>query len=263
MKDIIETIDSLHMEDLKNKNHPSIFDENEFYNLLIIRLPILLNDDIQFKSLGFIITKNKTLYFDKENNTFLELEGHFQGLHNKIDLSVNKLLKRFSKYQDQIDLMEDNLYEHVKHQNFNTQWLGFKSDILRIERVLLRTSATVKDMYDYYKEDENFNENSFSHIYEHLERVLRSATFQLTKLDYLFNFRNTQTNEKMNEMVYALTVISAIFLPLNLAVGFFGMNTSSLPFTTGVNGTWQALTFMSIFLVAAVIVFSFIKRKFT
>ncbi len=44
-------------------------------------------------------------------------------------------------------------------------------------------------------------------------------------------------NEKMNRLIFLLTIISAIFLPLNLIVGFFGMNTSGLPFTEGANGT--------------------------
>ena len=51
----------------------------------------------------------------------------------------------------------------------------------------------------------------------------------------------------MNKMIYILTIISAVFLPLNLLVGFFGMNTSGLPFTTPeVNGTLNVIFLMFI-----------------
>lgn len=35
-------------------------------------------------------------------------------------------------------------------------------------------------------------------------------------------------NEKMNQSLYFLSILSAIFLPLNLIVGFFGINTNDL-----------------------------------
>ena len=73
---------------------------------------------------------------------------------------------------------------------------------------------------------------------------MRSAALQLTKLDYLYNFYNVRTNEKMNRLIYLLTIISAVFLPLNLAVGFFGMNTGGLPFTEGSSGTLNAVLLM-------------------
>jgi magnesium transporter len=48
----------------------------------------------------------------------------------------------------------------------------------------------------------------------------------------------------MNRIIYILTIISAIFLPLNLVVGFFGMNTTSLPFTKHAGGTYNVVLIM-------------------
>jgi magnesium transporter len=41
----------------------------------------------------------------------------------------------------------------------------------------------------------------------------------------------------MNRNMYWLTIISAIFLPLTLVTGFFGMNTGGLPYTDDPHGT--------------------------
>ncbi len=54
-------------------------------------------------------------------------------------------------------------------------------------------------------------------------------------------------DEKMNRIIFVLTIISAIFLPLTLITGFFGMNTSDLPFTHGTYGTLKATILALIF----------------
>ena len=55
MRNIEELIDKLHLEDLQNESHPSIFDENEEYSMLIIRLPVI-TDALQVQSIGFVLT---------------------------------------------------------------------------------------------------------------------------------------------------------------------------------------------------------------
>ena len=89
----------------------------------------------------------------------------------------------------------------------------------------------------------------------------RATTLQLTKLDYLYNFHTTRTNEKMNRLIFILTMISAIFLPLNLLVGFFGMNTGGLPFSQSTNGTLYVVFSMGVLMIIATIVIFVWRQK--
>lgn len=50
----------------------------------------------------------------------------------------------------------------------------------------------------------------------------------ITRLNELHLLMSAIKNEKMNQSLYFLSILSAIFLPLNLIVGFFGMNTNDL-----------------------------------
>ena len=249
MQQIESLIDDLHLTDLKNELHPSIFDENDDYDMLIVRLP-MIQEDLEVVSLGFIITKNTSYLYNSMEKRFEELDNRFDGPYKKIDLLLDKLLKSFISYQDKISDMEESLYEGTVKGNFMTQWLTLKRDILRIERIMLRTSTVMHNMINYYEKKEDFPINQYVDIHEHCERISRAATLQLSKLDYLYSFYNTRTNEKMNRLIFLLTIISAIFLPLNLIVGFFGMNTSGLPFTEGANGTLSVVVGLG-FLVAA------------
>ena len=130
------------------------------------------------------------------------------------------------------------------------QWLALKLDILRVERILLRAAGAIDAFMERYKDVVGFPMNHYFDIHEHLDRTMRSAMLLLSKLDYLYSFYNAKSNEKMNRTLYILTIISAIFLPLNLVVGFFGMNTSGLPFTQATSGTYYAMSIMTTLFIA-------------
>ena len=260
MQQVEHLVDTLHLEDLRNRLHPSIFDDNDDYDMLIVRLPVII-EKLEAISLGFIITQDGSYLFNAAKNRLEDLESRFDGPHHKIDTLLDKLLKSFHAYQDQISDMEETLYDDTVQTNFMTQWLTLKRDILRIERIMHRTSAVMQDMIHYYETDEHFPMNHYVDIHEHCERILRSATLQLSKLDYLYNFYNTRTNEKMNRLIFLLTIISAVFMPLNLIVGFFGMNTSGLPFTEGANGTLSVVMGLVFLLVTTSLGVHLWRRK--
>lgn len=245
MEHFEQFLDELHLDDLRNKMHPSIFDQNDAYDMLIIRLPVIAQK-LEGRSFGFIIQGQNSFLYDKEKERFEKLDGRFSGPYKVIDPLTDALLKSFEKYRGMIIDMEEFLYQNKHTDAFMTQWIALKRDMLLIERILTRTSEMLLIMIHHYQEAEDFPMNSYVDLHEHMERILHSATHQLSKLDYLYNFYNARANDKMNKMIYILTIISAIFLPLNLLVGFFGMNTSGLPFTTPeTNGTLSVVLLMA------------------
>jgi magnesium transporter len=51
---------------------------------------------------------------------------------------------------------------------------------------------------------------------------------------------------RTNDIMRTLTVVTAIFMPLNLITGFFGMNFDGLPLIHSRDGVWLAAGFMGI-----------------
>lgn len=260
MAEFEQQIDVLHLEDLRNEAHPSVFDENEGYDMLIVRLPVI-GKTLEARSLGFVITADGSWLYNRESRTFELLGERFGGPYGMIDTLTDALLKGFAVYNEQIVEMEERLYTDRAPEQFMTGWLGLKRDVLRIERILLRTASTVGEVIEHYEVVEGFPLNHYADLHEHLDRTVRSAALQLSKLDYLYNFHNARTNEKMNRMIYLLTIISAIFLPLNLLVGFFGMNTGGLPFAESPGGTLSAVLLMgSLALLTTAVVYVWRRR---
>ena len=93
-------------------------------------------------------------------------------------------------------------------------------------------------------------------VLEHIERVVhhvqRLEQSAETAVQMHFNAQSHRTNEIMR----TLTVLTAIFLPLNLIAGIFGMNFEFIPFLHQSNGFWFAMGAMLLIAVTLVLVFS-------
>ena len=245
MKNTELNIDTLHYDDLANLHHPSIFDRNEGYDMLIIRLPIMEKmHEFEMVSFGFVITDEKGYIFDKTTQLLQILPDRFKSIFETIDEKVDLLLNTFKLYQDEISKMEVKLYAQKIEKDFMSNWFRHKRDIVRIERVVSLAAGVLREFVEVYENHNDFPVNNYFDLLEHCERIHKSASLQLAKLDYIYSFYSTYTAEKMNRIIFVLTLISGIFLPLNLFVGFFGMNTSNLPFAGSENGTMRVLAIM-------------------
>ena len=263
MQNILSLLDELHLKDLQNERHPSYFDINEGYNMLILRLPIC-DTKLSFRSFGFIFTKSDTYYYNISEQKFEKFETKYKEAYLFINTHIDAFMKKFSTYQFQIQDMEELLYSDKDRKNFMSAWFSLKRDITRVDSVLEKAIEAMDDFMQYYEEKHNdtqFLVNNYTDLHEHLERSKHSCELQLSKLDYIYNFYNTRTNERMNRLIYILTIISVIFLPLNLLVGFFGINTSGLPFTEGESGTFSVMmTMLGIFVVSSLLLLVWRKK---
>ncbi len=66
-------------------------------------------------------------------------------------------------------------------------------------------------------------------LVEHIRRVQNFATHQGTEVESLVQMHFSAVAHRTNEIVRVLTVLSAIFLPLTLVAGIFGMNFENMP----------------------------------
>jgi len=97
-------------------------------------------------------------------------------------------------------------------------------------------------------------------VLEHIERVVhhvgRLEQNAETAVQMHFNAQSNRTNQVMR----TLTVLTAIFLPLNLITGFFGMNFEKFPVLHSENGLLLTEIFMG--LVAVGLALLFWKKRY-
>ena len=75
-------------------------------------------------------------------------------------------------------------------------------------------------------------------VLEHIERVLTHVRRLESSAETAVQMHFSAQSHRTNSIMRTLTVLTAIFLPLNLVTGFFGMNFEGLPLIHSATGFW-------------------------
>lgn len=217
-------------------------------------------------------------YIYNSNLIFIDDKGIVQNLieaikeNNRIkDYSVGKffhdflerIIKDDSLYLLQIEEKLSKLEERItmeEDEDLNSQIIKYKKEILK----LYHYYDQLIDIGEYLseKEKEVFKSSNVSlnfHIF--LERSTRLQNETLLLREYahqLEDLYKSQINIRQNNIMKILTIVTTIFLPLNLITGWYGMNFHHMP-----ELAWEfSYPFiMIIFIIVIIICLIIFKRK--
>ena len=99
-------------------------------------------------------------------------------------------------------------------------------------------------------------------VLEHIERVLSHVRRLESSAETAVQMHFSAQGHRTNAIMRTLTVLTAIFMPLNLVTGFFGMNFEGLPLIHSMKGFWIVF-FCMLLLAVGLIVFFWRKRYLT
>lgn len=81
-------------------------------------------------------------------------------------------------------------------------------------------------------------------VLEHIERVLTHVRRLESSAEAAVQMHFSAQSNRTNDIMRTLTVLTAIFMPLNLVTGFFGMNFEGLPLIHSRTGFWTIFLVM-------------------
>jgi len=96
-------------------------------------------------------------------------------------------------------------------------------------------------------------------VLEHIERVLTHVRRLEQSAEAGLQMHFALVGQRTNDIMRTLTVITALFLPMNLITGFFGMNFDGLPLIHSHTGVWIAAGMMGV--IALVLGVFFWQRR--
>jgi magnesium transporter len=97
-------------------------------------------------------------------------------------------------------------------------------------------------------------------VIEHIERVVHHARRLEQSAETVVQIHFSAQSNRTNDTMRALTALTAVFLPLNLLTGFFGMNFEFLPLIHSRAGFWGLFGLMA--LIVAVVVAVFWRKQY-
>lgn len=266
---------SKHHADLMNGMHPPFFEQTDAYEMVILRT---MDDRFQIieprtRSTAFLIVENTVITIHDEDDTTLS------GLYDRWDKHITRqpgdLLSLFHAITDEIVNAFLKLREPLNTQV--SEWQKKLLDpndpfddwnIIMLAKSSLRALNTnlelQKEVLLNWKENTRYPFSpthivKFNDINEHLGRVERLSEGLKNDLDSLTQIYFASTGQRTNINVQILAVISAIFLPLNLIAGIFGMNFEFIPLIKNPYGSLIIIAIM--ILLSSTLLWWFKKKK--
>lgn len=97
-------------------------------------------------------------------------------------------------------------------------------------------------------------------VVEHIDRVLRHVQRMAQTAETAVQIHFSAQGNRTNDIMLVLTAITAIFLPLNLITGIFGMNFDTMPLLKNDAGFWLAMLGMVV--IALVLGLWFWRKRY-
>ena len=126
--------------------------------------------------------------------------------------------------------LEELLFDNGADDSFIADLLGIKKDLLRqhnyYEQILDITEAVEENENDIFANDDLIY---ISNISKKVERLREDSDSCKNTVEHLQSAYTSQLDARLNSTMKTLTVLTSIFFPLTIIVGWYGMNFESMP----------------------------------
>jgi magnesium transporter len=239
------SIHERHVKDSKSLTHPSHYDSTTDYEMLIFRglSPEQQTSEFKTRPAVYFLLDRMLITIRPEDSVSVQkvkpsllqksirIPRRPAGLmHLLMTHMVDRfmairepLLERFDKWRTELLDPSNQFDDWMKVMNYT-------SDLRRLER-LCDEQITALQAWQA-DTDVAFDDSiavRFNDLIEHTQRVSKFAIDQKNEAEALVQMHFSAVAHRTNEIMRVLTVLSAIFLPLSLVAGIFGMNFKYMP----------------------------------
>jgi Mg2+ and Co2+ transporter CorA len=139
--------------------------------------------------------------------------------------------------------------------------LDARIEIRKLENLCEEQHDALQELRDSYLESTPEPQRSDAYlvriadVIDHVRRVHTHAQRLENSLESAVQLHFSATAHRTNQIVRLLTVITAVFAPLTLITGIFGMNFETMPLVRRHDGFWLTIAAMSLLALLLLIVF--------
>ncbi len=223
-------------------------------------------DDLKF---AFVLDEKGIVFID-DNGTALDIIRGVQRtkkwkmpslerfLYDFLDQIVKDDLRLMEKYEDELDHMEQAIIDGDE-----TLPSGRLNDIRSDIRYLRIHYEQLMDLAAEFEENENgfFKLENLRYFRLFINRAERLHEASMSLRDYTMQLRDlykAHLDIKQNRIMTVLTVVTTIFMPLTLIVGWYGMNFRYMP---ELNWEWSYPVVIAASIVIVIGSLLFFKKK--
>jgi magnesium transporter len=182
-----------------------------------------------------------------------------------LNVMVDRYLELREPLSDRLDRWQRDLLDPRRSFSNWGALLEARMELRKLENLCEGQYDALTEMRDEYLEQTPEASVSdaylvrLSDVMEHIQRVLHHARRLESSVESAVQLHFSANTDRTNAVVRKLTAIAAIFAPLTLITGIFGMNFSRMPLLEDADGFW--ITAGAMGAVAVVMLLYFWARR--
>ena len=180
-------------------------------------------------------------------------------LYDFLELIIHNDLQTMQKYELELDSLEKEIMSNAEtaHMERNNDIRGDIRDLrIHYEQPLDFGQELEENENGFFKEE---NLRYFHMFSSRVDRLYDSATHLRDYTIQLNDLYQSQLDVRQNRIMTVLTVVTTIFMPLTLIVGWYGMNFKYMPELESRMG-YPVVIILSILIVSGSLIFFKIKK---
>jgi len=175
---------------------------------------------------------------------------------------VDSHLPVFDRIEVMIDQLEDQILK-VPREDILERIFSLKRALLHIRRMMVPQQEVFSKLYhEEYLSLEKTARYLFRNIYDHYVRLTDLMESLRELLVSSLEIHLSATNNRMNQVVKTLTIITTMFMPITFVTSFFGMNFFQKEVALNVWTGWLGLGISLLFILGIpLVMFLWMRRR--
>jgi magnesium transporter len=179
--------------------------------------------------------------------------------HAFIDGVVDRFLPFMDALQGRIDAAEARVMATSGQKGLLSELGALKRSVQALGRIARHQQDILRQLSrSEYPQIPRAARPYFRDVYDHFTRVAEDAEDRRDVVTSAADAYVNVQSYRMNDTMKRLTLMSTVMLPLNLIVGFYGMNFPSLP---GVTWRWGFLCVVGVMIAVTVGIWTYFKAR--
>ncbi|WP_110113572.1 magnesium/cobalt transporter CorA [Bacillus sp. CGMCC 1.16541] len=209
---------------------------------------------------GFLVTyqvdavHNVKTVWNKVKSGIKKPQDSWGIVYELLDSCVDDYFPPIYEVEDRIDVVEENEAEEPMDELMKGLY-EIRSDLSRMRRVLHPMRDLLYRILSLSALKEKEQIRYFTDIYDHLLNMIEIVNGNRELSNDIRESYMSINSDRMNSIMFTLTVMSSIFLPLTFIAGLYGMNFSYMPELTGKYNYFIVLGIMGVMVVGMIFAF--------
>lgn len=235
----------LAIEDVQRYRHPPKTETFDQHTLMLYRGLTEFKKNLTFKQMTIALFAGDRCLISCHPRTYKPIEHFWECAHKEhllvspgllasriMRLSVGNYLDSILEFEPLLNELEDAMQERP-NDDIMREIIAFQSRLRKLRRIFSYHERLVtnllKDIPQRLIDEDGDIEHALQDLFERCERLHSLCTMYYELCGDLINGYLSISSHQLNNTMRVLTQLTAVFAPLTLIVGIYGMNFDNMP----------------------------------